>query len=460
MSGWNDVERCAHQVVDRELEDLLGALRIPSISAHDRGLGESAEYLAGVLRRDRWSAEIDDVDGNPLLLAEIGPEREDVPSVLLYGHHDVQPVDPESAWVTPPFQPDLRDGRIYGRGSADNKGQFFCHIFGVRALRRTLGELPVRVKLVLDGREEIGSPEVPAFIERHRSELAGVRFCLTADGPTRLEERPEVSFGVRGMTKLRLTVRTAGTDLHSGNWGNIAPSAAFRMAQILAGLKGPDGRVLVPGFYDDVVPPTAAEREAMAEIPFDPDAARRSIDAVRLDGPSDVPPLERIMFLPTLTVNGIQGGYTGEGFKTVIPSEAFCYIDVRLVVDQDPDRTFHRIRDHLATIAPEATLEKVGHYLPSRTPIDHPEAANVIAAVEDGFGLRPLRVPCMGGSLPDAAFAVGLGIPVFDVPYGAPDQRNHAPNENMRIDHLRRGTATSAALLMRVGGVVMGQNLA
>jgi acetylornithine deacetylase/succinyl-diaminopimelate desuccinylase-like protein len=225
------------------------------------------------------------------------------------------------------------------------------------------------------------------------------------------------------------------------------------MAQILAGLKGPDGRVLVPGFYDDVVPPTAAEREAMAEIPFDPEEARRSIDAVRLDGPSDVPPLERIMFLPTLTVNGIQGGYTGEGFKTVIPSEAFCYIDVRLVVDQDPDRTFHRIRDHLATTAPEATLEKVGHYLPSRTPIDHPEAANVIAAVEDGFGLRPLRVPCMGGSLPDAAFAVGLGIPVFDVPYGAPDQRNHAPNENMRIDHLRSGTATSAALLMRVGGV-------
>jgi acetylornithine deacetylase/succinyl-diaminopimelate desuccinylase-like protein len=451
MSGWSEVERGAREVVDADLEDLLGALRIPSISAHDRELGTSAAYLADVLRRDGWSAQIDDIDGNPMILAEIGPEGDDVPSVMLYGHHDVQPIDPESAWVTPPFEPAIRDGRIWGRGTADNKGQFFCHIFAVRALQRTLGRVPVRVKLVLDGREEIGSPEAPAFAARHRGELAGVRFCLTADGPTRLEERPEVSFGVRGMTKLRLTVRTAGTDLHSGNWGNLVPSAAFRLAQILAGLKGPDGRVVVPGFYDDVVPPTQAEREAIAEIPFDPEEARRSIDAVALDGPADVAPLERIMFLPTLTVNGMQSGYTGPGFKTVIPSEAFCYIDVRLVVDQDPDRVFERIRDHLAHLAPEATLEKVGHYLPSRTPIDHPEAAHVIAAIEDGFGARPLRVPCMGGSLPDAAFAVGLDIPVFDVPYGAPDQRNHAPNESMRLEHLRQGTAASASLLMRVG---------
>lgn len=453
MNRWPEIERTAHQIVDQDLEDLLGALRIPSISARRQGLDQSAGYLVDLLRRDGWSAEIDEIDGNPMLLATIGPERSDVPSIMLYGHHDVQPIDPEAAWETPPFEPVIRDGRLYGRGTADNKGQFFCHLFAVRALLRTLGEVPVRVRLVLDGREEIGSPEAPAFVERHRDALQDVRFCLTADGPTRLDERPEVSFGVRGAVKLRLTVRTSDTDLHSGNWGNLVPSAAFRLAQILAQLKDADGRVLVPGFYDEVVPPTPAEQAAIAEIPFDPEEARRSVGAVRLDGPTDIPPLQRIMFLPTLTVNGIQGGYTGPGFKTVIPSEAFCYLDARLVVNQDPQPMFERIRDHLARIAPEASLMQVGHYLPSRTPIDHPEAANVLAAVEDGFGQAPLRVPCMGGSLPDAAFALGLGIPVFDVPYGAPDQRNHAPNENMRLHHLRQGAAASAALLLRVGGV-------
>jgi acetylornithine deacetylase/succinyl-diaminopimelate desuccinylase-like protein len=444
------VAAAAREAVDGGLDDLLGALRIPSVSAHDRGLRESAAYLTALLERDGWSVEVEEIAGNPIILAEIGGGA---PGPILYGHHDVQPVDPESAWGTPPFEPVLRDGRIWGRGSADNKGQFFCHLFAVRALRRALGEVPVRVRLVLDGHEEMGSPEMPEFIERHRDRLADARFCLTADGPTRLEERPEVVFGVRGALKLKLTVRTAATDLHSGNWGNVAPSAAWRLATVIAQLKGPDGRIQVPELYGPVVPPTGAEREAMEEIPFDAEEARRSIGAPALDGPAEVPPLERIMFLPTLTVNGIQGGYTGPGFKTVIPSEAFCYVDVRLVVDQHPDAVFELLRAHLAEIAPDVELERRGHYLPSRTPIDHPEAAHVLAAVEAGFGRRPLRVPCMGGSLPDAAFAIDLGIPVFDVPYGAPDQRNHAPNESMRLDHVHKGTASTAALLLRLGGV-------
>jgi len=449
MRDWDRVRGTVEEVVEAGLEDLLGALRIPSVSAHGRGLEESAAYLRDLLQRDGWRAEVEEVSGNPIVLAETGDGD---PGLILYGHHDVQPVDPEPAWETPPFEPLLRDGRIRGRGSADNKGQFFCHIFAVRAIRRTLGRVPVRVRLVLDGHEEIGSAELPEFIARRRPQLEGARFCLTADGPTRLEGRPEVVFGVRGALKLKLTVRTADTDLHSGNWGNLVPSAAWRLACILAELKGPDGRVRVPGFYDDVVPPTELERQALAEIPFDPEAARRSVGAARLDGPPDVPALERLMFQPTLTVNGIEGGYRGEGFKTVIPSQASCYLDVRLVVDQRPEAMLELLRNHLARIAPEAELEYRGHYLPSRTPLDRPEAEDVLAAVEAGFGRRPLRVPCSGGSLPDAAFAVGLGIPVFDVPYGAPDQRNHAPNENLRLENVRQGTATTAALLLRLAG--------
>jgi acetylornithine deacetylase/succinyl-diaminopimelate desuccinylase-like protein len=450
MTDWEQVQAAAGGVLEAGLDDLLGALRIPSVSAQGRALDESANYLASLLGRDGWSVAVDEIRGNSIVLAEIGGGTG--PGPILYGHHDVQPVDPESAWDTPPFSPTIRDGRLFARGAADNKGQFFCHILAVRALQQALGDVPIPVRLVLDGHEEIGSPEMPEFVDRHRGRLRDATFCLTADGPTRLDEQPEVVFGVRGALKLKLTVRTASTDLHSGNWGGLVPSAAWRLARILAQLKGEDGRVLVPGFYDGVVPPTESERSALAGIPFDAEAARRDVAAPALDGPPDRPPLERLMFLPTLTVNGIQGGYTGEGFKTVIPSEAFCYVDVRLVVDQHPDAMYDLLLRHLATIAPDAILERRGDYLPCRTSLDRPEAAHVLDAVEAGFGRRPLRVPCSGGSLPDAAFATGLGIPVFDVPYGSPDQRNHAPNENLRLDHLRQGLLTSANLLLRVGG--------
>ena len=451
--SWTAVEAAVDEAVDQGLEDLFGALRIPSVSAHGEGLRDSASYLVKVLQTDGWSAEIAEIDGNPIVFAEIGPA--DAPSLILYGHHDVQPVDPESDWTTPPFEPTVRGGRIYCRGSADNKGQFFCHIFAARALAQ-LGALPVRLKLVLDGQEEMGSPQIPEFIERFRPRLEGAELCLTADGPTRLEGRPEVVFGVRGSSKMRLTVRTSLTDLHSGNWGNLAPSATWRLARILAELKGADGRVTVPGFYDRVLPPTPLERAAIAAIPFDSGEAQASIGAAFLDGPADVAPLERVMFLPTMTVTGMSGGYTGPGFKTVIPSSAFAYLDVRLVVDQDPDWMFELLRAHLERIAPEATLENLGHYLPSRTPLDTPAATHVLSAVERGFGRTPLKVPCAGGSLPDGAFATILGVPVLDVPYGAPDQRNHAPNENMRVDHIRMGSRTSAALFVGVAAAAGG----
>jgi acetylornithine deacetylase/succinyl-diaminopimelate desuccinylase-like protein len=447
---WPKIESATQWAVDEGLSDLMGALRIASVSAEGRGLRESAEYLSGVLQRDGWSAEIVELDGNPIVLAEIGPNAG--PSLILYGHHDVQPSDPDAAWESPPFEPTVRSGRIFGRGSADNKGQFFCHIFAARAIRRALGDIPVRLKLVLDGQEEVGSVQMPAFIKRMQSRLEGALMCVTADGPTRLEGRPEVVFGVRGSLKFRMSVRTAATDLHSGNWGNLAPSAAWRLARILAELKGADGRVTVPGFYDHIVPPSAADRQALAELPFDAAEAQRSISAIFLDGPSNVPALERIMFLPTFTVIGIQGGYTGRGFKTVIPCEAFANVDVRLVADQDPDWMYQLLKDHLRRRAPDVQLEHLGYYRPNRTPLDTAEATLVVDAVTTGFGQRPLKIPCAGGSLPDAAFANGLGIPVLDVPYGAPDQRNHAPNENMRLDLIHKGTRTSAALVLLLAG--------
>jgi acetylornithine deacetylase/succinyl-diaminopimelate desuccinylase-like protein len=447
LVDWQTLATAVEAEVESGLEDLKAALRIPSISAHNQNLEESAAFLTDLLRRDGWSVEVVRVGDNPVVFAEIGPR---VPSVVVYGHHDVQPVDPEAAWTTPPFEPELRDGRLYGRGTADNKGQFFGHIFAVRAIRRAMGELPAGVKLVLDGQEEMGSPEMPRFVELMRERMQGAAFCFTADGPARVEGRPQVVFGVRGVLKLRLTLKTSATDLHSGNWGNLAPNAALRMAQVLAAIKGEDGRVRIPGFYDEVRPPTPAEREAIAAIPFDPAEAAASIGAPALDGPDDVSPMERVMFWPTFNVTGISSGYTGPGFKTVLPSQAVAQIDVRLVADQDPDRMFALIRDHLSEFAPEATLEKLGHYLPSRTPLDSPGADIVIAAVRRGFGIEPLLVPCASGSSPEAVFAHGLGIPAFHSPYGQPDQRNHAPDENLRYGNLVAGARTSAALILEV----------
>ncbi len=430
------------------LPDLLASIRVAGISARGERLDESAAFHADLLQRDGWRADVVRAGDNPCVLAEIG---EGPRSVLVYGHHDVQPVEPLAAWESPPFEPAVRDGRLFARGSADNKGQFFAHIFAVRALRRVAGGVPARVRLILDGQEEMGSPHAARLVEENRERLAA-DFMYTADGPVHGSGRPVVTFGVRGVCKLRLTVRTAGSDLHSGNWGNLAPNAAMRMAQILADMKGADGLVKVPGFYDDVMPPTPAEREALAAIPYDAAGELASIGACApVDGPADRPAMERLMFLPTFNVTGISGGYTGPGFKTVIPAEVAAQIDVRLVVRQDPRRIFALLRDWLAARAPDATLEFLGSYQPSRTPMDAPCGAVVAEAVRQGFGQAPLLYPALGGSSPDAAFAQGLGIPSLLVPYGNPDERNHAPNENLRLDYLEAGTRTSAALFAGLG---------
>lgn len=441
-SDWTAIAGDVDRAVDDGLDDLFRILRIPSVSQDASALRRSASELTTLLTGDGWSVELCDVESNPVLLAEIGSGPQ---ALIVYGHHDVQPVEPLSAWTSDPFHPIRRAGRVFCRGSADNKGQFFCHLFAIRALRGRLGDVPLRVRLVLDGQEEVGSPGLSEFVDLHRSRLADSRLCFTADGPTRQDIRPEVVFGVRGDIKLRLTVKTADTELHSGNWGNIVQSAGWRLAHLIAQLKDRTGRVTIPGFYDGAIPPTDAERKAMADLPFDVAEAAKSVGATELDGPAEIAALERLMFMPALSVNGLEGGHNE---KSVIPSTATAYLDVRLVAGQDPDSMFELIRDHLATIAPDATVECTRGYMPSRTPLETPVARHVIDAVKLGYGAEPALVPCSGGTLPDAVFALGLGIPVLDVPYAGRDQRNHAANENMRLDHIHAGAKTSAALFL------------
>ena len=449
---WEILRRRCEQSVDEGMEELLEILRIPSISS--QGLGRTCAYhMEGLFRRDGWQAEVVDLGTpNPAVLASIdlggGPPAA---TLLIYGHYDVQPPEPLEPWLSPPFEPDIRDGRIYARGSADNKAQFYCHILAVRAIRETLC-LPVRVKLILDGEEEMGSPTMADLVSlRHDALQADL--MLTADGGIHPSGRPVVTFGCRGVAELAIRVRTGNSDRHSGNFGNLHPNAAQRLAQILAEIKGPDGRVRVPGFYDDIVPPTAREREALRAIPFDAEQMRRSFGAVALDGPADVHPMERLMFLPTFNVAGMHSGYTGPGFQTVIPSEAVAYIDIRLAASQDPDKMRKAVADFVAKIAPEATVEPLGHpYLPARTPMETELAQAVIAGVRTGFGQEPLLYPSVGASGPKAVFVQGLGIPSLTVPYGNADEMNHAPNENMSIACMHAGVRTTAAIACELAG--------
>jgi acetylornithine deacetylase/succinyl-diaminopimelate desuccinylase-like protein len=447
---WDRVRHAVEAEVERGLDDLLAALRISSVVAWgDEHLSESAMFLSRLLEQDGWTADRFVVGGNHAVFAEIGPGRpDDTAAMLLYAHHDVQPPEPLEAWTTPPFEPAIRDGRIYARGSADDKGQFFCHIFAVRALQR-LGGLPVRVKFFLDGEEEAGNPDLAATLEVLRPRMkAG--FVYTADGPAHPTGRPRVTFGFRGMLHMRLTVRTASSNLHSGHWGNLAPDAAVLLAQVVAGMKGADGRVTVPGFYDGVRPPTATEREALASIPFDPGEVAAQIGARALWGPFDVSPMERMMFLPTLTVTGLASGYVGVGFQNAIPAEASAHIDIRYVPDQDPDHIFSVLSEYLGVRAPEAQLTRLGSMPPSHTPMDTPAVRLVSDAIRRGFGVDPVLLPRSGGSAPDSLFTVGLGLPSLWAHVANADCHNHAPNENMSVSNLRAGALASAALILNL----------
>jgi acetylornithine deacetylase/succinyl-diaminopimelate desuccinylase-like protein len=448
VDNWPDIAAATNQAVAEGLDDLMAAIRIPSVSARGQALRESAEYLRGLLAADGWTADLLQVKSNPVVFAEIG----DGPStILLYGHHDVQPPEPLEAWTTPPFQPVIREGRIYGRGAGDDKGQFFGHLFAVRGLMKVLGRVPVRVKLLLDGEEESGNQNIGEVVGRLRPRL-GADFMFTIDGPAALDGRPRITYGFRGLLKLKLRIRTMTRNVHSGHWGNLAPDAAFRLAQALAELKDPDGRVRVPGFYDRARPPDAAEIEALEHIPFDESAAVRQLGAVALAGPYHASPMERMMFLPSLTVTGMAGGHHAGDAQSSIPAEASATIEIRYVPDMDAAQVVAQLRAWLAEHAPEAALEAMPGRLPSRTPMGTENARRVASAVARGYARDPVLLPSSGGSSPEHLFTRDLGLHSYWTHLANPDMQNHAPDENLSLDSLRALSRASASVLYEFAG--------
>jgi acetylornithine deacetylase/succinyl-diaminopimelate desuccinylase-like protein len=436
---------------DEHLKRLMDYASQPSISAHGVGIQETAELLRAKLLSIGLDAEILPTAGNPVVLGRWN-KKPGAPTVLLYGHYDVQPPEPLEAWITPPFEPTLRDGRIYARGIGDNKGQHFAQILAVESHLRVHGELPCNVIFMIDGEEEIGSPSLPSFVAEHRHRLQA-DLVVIADGSLHPSGVPIVQLGVRGLLSFELHARGAARDVHSGNFGGIVPNPAWTLVQLLATMKRASGEITIEGLAETVKEPTAQELEAVARLPIDVGQVCEGLGIARLDDPVHRGYFERLMFHPTLTINGFSSGYGGPGMKTIIPSAAAVKCDMRLVEPQSTDQVFDLIVRHVARHMPDVEVIRLNSMEPSKTPIASPLTERIAKAIERAHGRRPLLYPAVGASLPNYVFTRTLGLPAFLVPYANADQSNHAPNENLRVDCFLHGIKTGAALLTSLSGV-------
>jgi len=429
----------------RYLGLLFRWLRQPSICAEGVGLAEGAPLVCDIMGELGIQGRIFATAGQPFVYAEVQTDPS-AHTVLIYGHYDVQPAAPLEAWLSPPFEPTIRDGRVYARGSADNKGQILAQFLAVHALRE-IGALPrLNYKFIVDGEEEIGSPSLPGFVAAHR-DLLRADLLFGSDAAYDVSGRPAVKFGARGMVRFELECEWANRDLHSGLFGGVVPNPAWTLMQLLVSMKDAEGRITIPGFYDDVVPPTPDERELMAALPHDPVAYTLSLGLPPEAGMSASDHFERLTMQPTLNIAGFSSGYTGPGIKGVIPSKAIAKVDIRLVLDQDPEDICAKFTEYVFERAPRVKVRQIGGAVPPiRSPSGTPVARAVIRAVRDSWHAEPVVSPGGGGTLPLYPFIKTLKMPYVWVPYGNPDEANHAPNENMLLEAFWRGIRCSATI--------------
>lgn len=426
-------------------------LKLPSVSAlpeHKGDIRKTAEWLVGALTRAGVeNADLSETAGNPVVYAD-WLHAPGAPTVLVYGHYDVQPVDPLDLWTSPPFEPVIVDGRLLARGAADDKGHIHGHVMAAEALLATRGKLPLNVKYLFEGEEEISSSNLAAWMNQNRARLAADVVIISDTGFFE-GNLPAITIGLRGMVYCQIDVTGTPVDVHSGGYGGVVENPANALAQIIAALKGPDGRIRVPHFYDDVVPLTEADRTAFAELPFDEEAFRERTGVPALVGEAGFTVLERKGARPTLDVNGIWGGFTGEGSKTIIPAHAHAKVSCRLVTAQDPERIFELLRAYVEEIAPpgvNVSIRLLGKGSPSLTSRNHPATQAAARAIEATFGQAPLYLR-EGGSIPiTSSFESILGLPVVLVGFSQPDEHAHAPNEWLDLDNYETGIRMFARL--------------
>lgn len=426
------------------LEELKGFLRIPSISSlseHKADMQKGAEWLVKSLTKAGLeNVRIDETDGHPLVYAD-WLHAEGKPTILVYGHYDVQPVDPLHLWETSPFDPHVRDNKLYARGASDDKGQVFMHIKAVEALLEMDGELPVNMKFILEGEEEIGSPSLPKYVEDNKDKLSA-DIIVISDTGMQGPGRPAVCYGLRGLAGIQIDVNGPKGDLHSGLYGGAVQNPLHAIVEILESFRDKEGVIQVEGFYDDVRPVSDEERAEFAALEFDLEKEKAELGINEDFGESGYSFVERTWIRPTLEINGITGGFSGEGIKTVLPAEASSKITCRLVPDQDPDDIIAKLKAHVEAYKPAGVTVDITEFdkgKPFLTPFEHPAIQAAGRSYEKVYQV-PTAFTRMGGSIPIvAAFDEILGLPVVLMGFGLASENFHAPNEHFHLENFDKG---------------------
>ncbi len=431
---------------DRFLEELFGLIRIPSVSSRKENkpdMHKAAEYIRkSLLDAGADMAEVISTDGHPVLYAEkiIDPA---LPVVMVYGHYDVQPAEPLDLWKSPPFEPEIREGKIWGRGADDDKGQLFMHVYAFEYMVKT-GTLPCNVKFMVEGEEEIGSPSLVKFCHANKEKLK-CDVIIVSDTSMIGPDVPSITTGLRGLSYVEVEVRGPNRDLHSGLYGGAVANPVNVLARMIASLTDENNRVTIPGFYDDVLEASPLERKEMAKAPFDIEQYKKDIDVDELSGEEGYSTMERTGIRPSLDVNGIWGGYTEEGAKTILPAKACAKISMRLVPNQSPEKIDNLFIKHFESIAPPGVRvsARVLHggegYV---SPVDHPAYLAASRAYEKTFGKKPVPFRS-GGSIPIISrFEKVLGVKSILMGFGLESDAIHSPNENYPLGNFYKGIET------------------
>lgn len=437
--------------------DLCDLLRIPSVSADSRhrdDVRRAADWVAGQFRNLSLKTEIIETPGHPIVYAE-SLAAPGAPTVLVYGHYDVQPPDPLGEWESPPFEPTRRNGNVYARGATDDKGQMLTHVKSAEAWIKTSGRLPVNLKFLIEGEEEVGSAHLEAFIDREHQRLA-CDVAVISDTAQFGPGKPAITYGLKGIAYFELRLAGPRQDLHSGTFGGAVSNPANALVRMLAALVDKDGRIQVPGFYDDVVPVSDQERRQMAELPFTDAEFMQSIGVDGLFGEKGYTTLERRWARPTCDINGLSSGYQGEGAKTVLPARASAKFSFRLVPQQDPKKLQRAVESMLRGLCPPGIrMELTSHHAAPGVvvPLDSPYMAAAAKAIEHGFGCRPVFIR-EGGSIPVVStFHEKLQVDTLLLGWGLNDDNTHSPNEKFCLADFHRGIKASAYLWQELGEV-------
>ena len=448
MSDLTMIDATIDSQLSGELDFLKRLCAQPSIAAQNVGMQACAELVAEMLQARGFETSILPTKGQPVVFGE-QKGRSDR-TLLFYNHYDVQPPEPLELWESPPFDPEIRDGKIYARGVSDDKGHIVCRLAAIDAILAERGELPCNIKFVIEGEEEIGSPNLPAFVETHADRLAADA-CIWEFGGVNHEGTPVQVAGLRGICYVELSVQTASRDAHSGTGGSIFPNAAWRLTWALNSLKGRDEHIRIPGFYDRVVPPSELDLELLEALP---DSAEEYRSRYELDGfikglQGGLELQRESIFSPTCTICGLTSGYQGPGSKTVLPARASAKVDFRLVPDQDPDEVVLRLRNHLdEQCFDDVEITYLGGEPPARTPLDDEFLALVVESARPVYGVPQIVVPMSGGSGPNHPFIHTLKVPVATAGISYPGSQVHSPNENIDLESFLKGIRHLARIVV------------